>query len=232
VAYTYNDPVIFHEYAIDVAQACRERGIKSVAVTAGYVCDEPRAEFYRYMDAANVDVKGFTERFYKQSCGGSLQPVLDTLLYIKHQTNVWLEITTLVIPGENDSEAELEGLTQWVVEHLGPDVPIHFSAFHPDYKMLDVPPTPPATLTMARNIAMKNGIRYAYTGNVRDEEGGSTYCHHCKTKLIGRDWYELSDWNLTPDGLCRLCGTPCAGIFESRPGKWGSRRMPVLLKSS
>lgn len=230
VAYTYNDPVIFHEYAIDVAQACREEGIKSVAVTAGYVCEEPREEFYRYMDAANVDLKGFTERFYKQICGGSLQPVLDTLAYIKHYTNVWLEITTLVIPGENDSEAELERLTQWVAERLGPDVPIHFSAFHPDYKMLDRLPTPPATLTLARRIAMKNGIRYAYTGNVHDQEGGSTYCHQCREKLIGRDWYELSEWNLTADGACRFCGAPCAGVFEAQPGRWGACRMPVLLK--
>jgi pyruvate formate lyase activating enzyme len=230
VAYTYNDPVIFHEYAIDVAQACREQGIKSVAVTAGYVCDEPREEFYRYMDAANIDLKGFTERFYKQICGGSLQPVLDTLVYIKHHTNVWLEITTLVIPGENDSEAELERLTQWVVEHLGPDVPIHFSAFHPDFKMLETPPTPPATLTMARRVAMKNGIRYAYTGNVQDVEGGSTYCHHCGKKLIGRDWYELSDWNLSADGACCFCSALCAGVFEAQPGHWGARRAPVLLK--
>ena len=148
---TYNDPVVFHEYAIDVAQACRERGIKSVAVTAGYVCEEPRAEFYRYMDAANVDLKGFTERFYKQICAGQLQPVLDTLVYLKHHTNVWFEITTLLIPGENDSEAELEALTQWVVDQLGPDVPLHFTAFHPDWKMLDKPHTPPATLTLARD---------------------------------------------------------------------------------
>lgn len=230
VAYTYNDPIIFHEYAVDVAQACRERGIKSVAVTAGYVCDEPREEFYRHMDAANVDLKGFTERFYRQVCGGSLQPVLDTLVYIKHHTDVWLEITTLVIPGENDSEAELERLTQWVVEHLGPDVPIHFSAFHPDYRMLDVSPTPPATLAKARKIAMKNGIRYAYTGNVQDVEGGSTCCHQCGRVLIGREGYELSDWNLTTGATCRFCGMNCAGLFESQPGRWGARRAPVILK--
>ena len=229
VAYTYNDPIIFHEYAIDVAQACCGQGIKSVAVTAGYVCDEPREEFYRYMDAANVDLKGFTERFYKQICGGRLQPVLDTLVYIKHHTDVWLEITTLVIPGENDSEAEIERLTQWVVEYLGPDVPIHFSAFHPDYKMLDKPATSPATLAMARKIAMKNGIRYAYTGNVQDEEGGSTYCHQCHEKLIGRDWYELNEWNVAEDGACRFCHAPCAGVFEPQPGQWGARRMPIVL---
>jgi len=231
VAYTYNDPVIFHEYAIDVARACREQSIKSVAVTAGYVCDEPREEFFRYMDAANVDLKGFTERFYKQICGGSLQPVLDTLIYIKHHTNVWLEITTLVIPGKNDSEVELERLTHWVVEYLGTDVPIHFSAFHPDYKMMDKPATSSATLTMARKIAIKNGIRYAYTGNVRNVEGDSTYCHHCHEKLIGRDWYELSDWNVTADGACRFCHTPCAGVFESQPGHWGARRVPIILNA-
>ena len=230
VAMTYNDPVVFHEYAIDVAQACRERGIKSVAVTAGYVCEEPRAEFYRYMDAANVDLKGFTERFYKQVCAGQLQPVLDTLVYLRHHTNVWFEITTLLIPGENDSEGELEELTQWVVEQLGPDVPVHFTAFHPDWKMLDKPHTPPATLTLARRIAIKNGLRYAYTGNVHDEDGGSTYCHQCGRKLIGRDWYVLTDWNLTDGGLCLDCGTACPGLFESKPGSWGAKRQPVRLK--
>ncbi len=230
VAMTYNDPVVFHEYAIDVAQACRERGIRSVAVTAGYVCEEPRAEFYRYMDAANVDLKGFTERFYKQICAGQLQPVLDTLVYLKHHTNVWFEITTLLIPGENDSEAELEALTQWVMEHLGPDVPLHFTAFHPDWKMMDKPHTPPATLTLARRIAIKNGLRYAYTGNVHDEEGGSTYCHQCGQKLIGRDWYVLTDWNLADGGSCLDCGTACPGLFENQPGRWGAKRVPVRLK--
>lgn len=231
VAFTYNDPTIFHEYAIDVAQACREAGIKSVAVTAGYVCDEPRAEFYRYMDAANVDLKGFTERFYKQVCAGSLQPVLDTLIYLKHHARVWFEITTLLIPGENDSEQELEELTQWVVETLGSDVPIHFTAFHPDWKMLTIPSTPSATLSNARRIAMKNGLRYAYTGNVHDPAGGSTFCHECGETLIGRDWYVLTDWTLTEQGHCRACGTPCAGVFDGLPGHWGARRMPIRLAS-
>ena len=229
VAMTYNDPVIFHEYAIDVAQACGAVGVKSVAVTAGYVCEEPRAEFYRYMDAANVDLKGFTERFYKQLCAGSLQPVLETLLYLKHHTDVWLEITTLLIPGENDSEEELESLTQWVVEQLGSDVPLHFTAFHPDWKMMDKPRTPPATLTRARRIALKNGIRYAYTGNVHDHGGGSTYCPGCQGILVGRDWYTLKEWNLTDDGRCRACGTACAGVFDGPPGSWGAKRMPVRL---
>jgi len=230
VAFTYNDPVIFMEYAIDVAQACHELGIKAVSVTAGYMCDEPRRELYKYMDAANVDLKAFTEQFYKQITIGHLQPVLDTLTYLKHETNVWFEITTLLIPGENDSEKEIEELTQWVMTHLGPDVPLHFTAFHPDFKMLDKPPTPPPTLTMARRIAVKNGIRYAYTGNVHDEEGGSTYCHQCGSKLIGRDWYVMTAWNLTDDGRCKVCGTACAGVFDGPPGRWGAKRLPVRLK--
>jgi pyruvate formate lyase activating enzyme len=230
VAYTYNDPVIFHEYAIDVAKACRERGIKSVAVTAGYVCEEPRREFYRYMDAANVDLKAFTDEFYKKVAGGHLQPVLDTLRYLKHETDVWFETTTLLIPGLNDSDEELEEMTRWVVAELGPEVPMHFTAFHPDWKMRDIPPTPAETLTRARRIAMTNGVRYAYTGNVHDDEGGSTFCHHCGTRLIGRDWYVLTAWNLDDEGHCAKCGTPCAGVFEGRPGTWGARRLPVRLR--
>ncbi|HRQ39837.1 MAG TPA: AmmeMemoRadiSam system radical SAM enzyme [Chloroflexota bacterium] len=229
VAFTYNDPVIFMEYAIDVALACRERGIKSVAVTAGYMCDESRREFYRYMDAANVDLKGFTEAFYQKLCAGELQPVLDTLLYLKHETEVWFEITNLIIPGWNDSDAELEAMTQWVVTELGPDVPMHFSAFHPDYKMMDVPHTPPTTLTRARNIALKNGVRYAYTGNVHDTAGDTTFCHNCGLKLIERDWYELKAYRLTADGRCPSCGASCAGIFAPQPGHWGRRRLPVRL---
>lgn len=230
VAYTYNDPVIFMEYAIDVAKACRALDIKSVAVTAGYICDEPRKEFFSYMDAANVDLKGFTERFYHKICGGHLQPVLDTLKYLKHETKVWFEITTLLIPGENDSDQELEEMTQWGVENLGPDVPWHFTAFHPDWKMMDKPPTPPEILARARCIAMKNGVRYAYTGNVHDIESGSTYCHHCGQRLIGRDWYVISEWRLTGDGRCQDCGTPCAGVFHGAAGDWGSRRLPVRLR--
>ena len=230
VAYTYNDPVIFMEYAIDVAKECRKLGIKSVAVTAGYINPEPRAEFFSYMDAANVDLKAFTEDFYYRITGGHLQPILDTLLYLKHETNVWLETTTLLIPGFNDSDAEIDEMTRWVVKELGPDMPMHFSAFHPDWKMMDVPPTPPATLTRAREIAMKNGVRYAFTGNVHDAAGESTYCHQCGTKLIGRDWYILTDWNLTGDGHCKKCGTVCAGVFDGPPGTWGAKRMPVRLK--
>jgi pyruvate formate lyase activating enzyme len=229
VAYTYNDPVIFHEYAIDVAQACREQGVRSVAVTAGYISPEPREEFFRTMDAANVDLKAFTERFYYKLTDGHLDPVLDTLRYLKHETDVWFELTSLLIPGENDSEREIDEMSAWVVENLGPDVPMHFTAFHPDWKMRDIPPTPAATLTRSRTIAMNNGVRYAYTGNVHDSDGGSTYCHHCGERLIGRDWYELSTWNLTDDGHCRSCGTRCAGVFDGPAGTWGSKRMPVRL---
>jgi len=229
IAYTYNDPVIFHEYAIDVAKACHEVGVKSVAVSAGYVCPEPRAEFYQYMDAANIDLKAFDEKFYYKLTGAHLQPVLETLEYLKHQTDVWLETTTLLIPGKNDSDKELEEMTQWVVENLGPDMPMHFSAFHPDYKMKDILPTPKETLIKAREIAMKNGVRYAYTGNVHNQAGDSTYCHHCGTTLIGRDWYQLSEWNLDAQGHCKSCGTACAGVFEEQPGQWGPCRQPVHL---
>ncbi|MCH6582271.1 MAG: AmmeMemoRadiSam system radical SAM enzyme [Gammaproteobacteria bacterium] len=230
VAYTYNDPVIFLEYAVDVAAACHERNVKSIAVTAGYITDVARPEFYQAMDAANVDLKAFTEEFYYKICGGHLQPVLDTLKYLKHETDVWFEITTLLIPGENDSERELEEMTQWVVENVGPDVPWHFTAFHPDWKMMDKTHTPPSTLTRARRIAIKNGVRYAYTGNVHDEAGGSTYCHQCGKKLIGRDWYVITAWNLTEDGHCPHCGTKLAGVLEAKPGSWGARRLPVRLK--
>ncbi|HEX9837611.1 MAG TPA: AmmeMemoRadiSam system radical SAM enzyme [Alphaproteobacteria bacterium] len=229
VAFTYNDPVIFHEYAIDVAEACRARGIKSVAVTAGYQCAAPRAEFYARMDAANVDLKAFTETFYKRICGGELQPVLETLEYLKRETKVWFEIATLLIPGENDSADEIDRMTRWVVDRLGPDVPMHFTAFHPDWKMLDKSPTPPATLTRARAIARANGVRYAYTGNVHDAAGGSTFCHSCGGLLVERDWYVLGAWKLDAAGRCRRCGENCAGVFEAKPGSWGARRQPVRL---
>jgi pyruvate formate lyase activating enzyme len=232
VAFTYNDPVIFMEYAIDVADACHELGISAVAVTAGEICPEPRVEFYRHMDAANVDLKAFSESFYARICGGKLQPVLDTLAYLKHETDVWFEITNLLIPGENDSDDELDAMTRWVVETLGSDVPMHFSAFHPDFKMLDTPRTPPDTLTRARRIALGNGVHYAYTGNVFDETGESTYCTGCGQVLIGRNWFQLTAWNLTPEGRCAACGTSCPGRFERAPGTWGRKRLPVRLTFS
>jgi pyruvate formate lyase activating enzyme len=230
VAFTYNDPVIFHEYAIDVARACREQGIATVAVTAGYVCEEPRREFYAEMSAANVDLKAFSDDFYRNITGARLQPVLDTLRYIKHETDVWLEITTLLIPGHNDGEPELASMCDWIAAELEPDVPLHFTAFHPDWKMRDVPSTPTGTLSRARQIAIDAGMRYVYTGNVHDRAGGSTYCHHCKHLLIERDWYRLGRYDLTDTGECRHCGTPCAGRFRGPPGTWGPRRMPVDLR--
>ncbi len=227
VAFTYNDPVIFLEYAVDVAAACRERGLKTVAVSAGYITAEPRAEFFRAMDAVNIDLKAFTERFYQRLCSGQLEPVLETLVYLKQETEVWFEVTTLLIPGENDGIEEVERLAAWFLEHLGPDVPLHFTAFHPDWKMLETPPTPPATLLRAREIARGLGLNYVYTGNIHDEESQTTFCPGCGAKVIGRDWYALTRWALTDDGRCRACETPCAGVFTGPPGDWGRRRKPV-----
>ena len=229
IAFTYNDPVVFMEYAIEAAVACREMRVKSVAVTAGYMCPAPRAEFYRHMDAANVDLKGFTERFYRKICGAELAPVLETLEYLKQETSVWFEITTLLIPDENDSDAELHAMTQWIAEKLGPDVPLHFTAFHPDWKMLDKTRTPAATLTRARSIALRNGLRYVYTGNVHDPVGSSTYCPNCGERVIERDWYEIGEWRLDDFGQCLNCGTRLAGVFSGRPGTWGAKRMGVRI---
>jgi pyruvate formate lyase activating enzyme len=229
VAFTYNDPVIFLEYAVDTALACRELGIRTVAVTAGYVCDAARREFFQAIDATNVDLKGFGEDFYHKLCSGRLQPVLDTLLYLKDETDVWFEITSLLIPGHNDSAEEIEWASRWIVDHLGVEVPWHFTAFHPDYKMTDTPSTSAQTLRRAREIALGHGVRYVYTGNVSDEASQSTYCHGCGKKLIGRDGYVLKTWNLTPTGGCAACGAPCAGVFEAGPGGWGARRLPVRL---
>jgi len=232
VAYTYNDPVIFIEYAVDTAAACRERDIRNVAVTAGYITSAAREEFFRYMDAVNVDLKAFSERFYWKICGGHLEPVLDTLIYLKHETSVWLELTTLLIPGENDSDAEIDAMTQWIAGNLGFDVPLHLTAFHPDWKMLDTPRTPRRTLTRCRDIALGNGLHYVYTGNVSDHGRQSTYCPGCSTKIIGRSGYELSIWSIeTTDGAgtCRACGQPIAGVFEPHPGTWGAQRQPVSI---
>ncbi len=229
VAYTYNDPVIFLEYAIDTANACRARGIRSVAVTAGYVAPAARAEFFSHMDAANVDLKSFDDGFYRRLTGARLAPVLETLEYVCRETDVWVEVTTLLIPGENDSTAEIEAMTRWIADRLGVHVPVHFSAFHPEYKMRSLPATPAATLTRARDIAMANGLRYVYVGNVHDEAADSTYCHHCGARVIGRDWYELTHWALTEDGVCSACGTPCAGVFDGDPGDWGRKRRPVRM---
>ncbi len=230
VAYTYNDPVIFLEYAVDTAKACRALGIKNVAVTAGYVAPGAREDFFSVMDAANVDLKAFTEEFYHTVCGGTLEAVKETLVYLVHHTSVWVEITTLLIPGLNDSDEEITALSHWVASELGPNVPLHFSAFHPDWKIRDIPATPPATLTRARAIARDQGLNFVYTGNVHDDQGGSTCCPSCETSLIGRDWYVLTRWNLTANGGCPSCGTKLPGHFEPQPGDWGRKRVPVTFE--
>ena len=231
VAFTYNDPVIFAEYAMDVADACHAVGVKTVAVTAGYISPEPRRAFYEKMDAANVDLKAFTEDFYFKLTGAHLAPVLDTLIYLKRETKVWLEVTTLLIPGCNDSTQEIEAQCQWMARELGPDVPLHFSAFHPDWKMRDLPPTPPATLSRARDIALANGLRYVYTGNVHDTDGGSTFCHDCGNAVIVRDWYRLLNYRLNEHGHCRECTMPAAGHYEAVDIRkaFGPQRIPVRL---
>ena len=232
VAFTYNDPVIFAEYAMDVADACHERGIQTVAVTAGYMYDQPRRDFYAKMDAANVDLKAFTDDFYFKLTGSHLQPVLDTLKYLKHETNVWFEITTLLIPGKNDSDEEITAMSKWIKNELGTDVPLHFSAFHPDYKMPDVPATPPATLSRARNIAIQQGLQYVYTGNVHNKEGDTTYCPSCHSVLIERDWYQINQYRLTESGHCPDCGTGIAGRFDTLAGNFGRQRIPIAIQQT
>ncbi|HEX4328690.1 MAG TPA: AmmeMemoRadiSam system radical SAM enzyme, partial [Burkholderiales bacterium] len=229
VAYTYNDPVIFAEYAMDTADACRELGIHSVAVTAGYIHAAPRAEFYARMDAANVDLKGFTERFYAELCAAKLAPVLDTLTYIKHETDCWLEITTLLIPGQNDSDAEVRALSKWVRAELGPDVPLHFTAFHPDHKMRDTGATPAQTVKHARRIALEEGLHYVYTGNIHDAEGGATYCPGCGEKLIDRDWHDVGGYRISAASRCMKCKTHIAGRFSEFKQPFGRRRIPVVI---
>ncbi len=230
VAFTYNDPVIFMEYAIDIAQACKAIGLATVAVTAGYISPEPRTEFFRHMDAANVDLKAFSEEFYWNITKSHLKDVLETLKYLKAENGTWFELTNLVIPGENDSEAEFSDMSAWVVEYLGPEIPIHFTAFHPDYRMKDKPNTPPETLNLARRTALKNGVRHAYVGNVSDPGRASTYCYNCNALLIGRDRFTLTHWRLSQTGQCQQCGTPCAGVFEAAPGAWGAKRLPVRMR--
>ena len=229
MAFTYNDPVIFWEYAADIADACHERGIRTIAVTAGFMCPEPREEFYRHIDAANVDLKAFTQEFYHRVCAARLDDVLDTLRYLRHETPVWFEITTLLIPDHNDSDAEIDAETRWISKELGPDVPLHFTAFHPDYKMRDVPPTPPSTLRRARAIALGNGLRYVYTGNVHDRDGGTTSCPGCGEAVVVRDWYDVRRYRLDGQGRCRSCGAQLPGVYDGEVGAWGRRRLPVVV---
>ena len=229
MAFTYNDPVVFFEYALDAADACHELGIQTVAVTAGYMHDAPRREFYAKMDAANIDLKGFTDAFYVKQCSAHLQNILDTLVYVHHDTDCWLEITTLLIPGYNDSDAELAALSKWVMQELGPDVPLHFSAFHPDWKMADVPPTPPATLSRARRIALDAGLHHVYTGNVHDVNGGTTFCASCHASLIVRDWYQINEYHVMESGACPQCGAKLAGRFGRFEKQFGRQRIPIVM---
>ncbi len=228
VAFTYNDPVIFLEYARDVAAACRERNLRTVAVTAGYVNPEPRAEMFSFIDAANVDLKAFDDDFYRRLAGGRLEPVLDTLRYVRHETDAWMEITNLIIPDYNDGDEEIRRMSDWIVETLGPDVPLHFSAFHPSHRMRNVPATRRSALRRARSIAKQAGIHHVYTGNVHDPEGDTTYCAHCGEALIERSWYELRSWRLD-EGRCPSCQTPCPGVFERTAGDWGARRLSIEI---
>jgi pyruvate formate lyase activating enzyme len=223
VAMTYNDPIIWAEFAIDIARQAKRRGIKSVLVTAGYVTAEARPELFAEIDAANVDLKAFTEDFYRKVTFSHLQPVLETLEWLRRSTKVWLELTNLIIPGHNDDPSETRKLSEWVAEHLGPDTPLHFTAFHPDFKMLDVPRTPPSTLTRARRIAEEVGLRYVYTGNVHDREGGTTFCPSCRAAVIERDWYAVDPLGL--DGnKCAACGQTIPGVFTTAQASPGRRK--------
>ncbi len=226
IAFTYNDPVIFAEYALDVAAACREADIKTVAVTAGFISPGAREDFFAGMDAANVDLKAFTDDFYRRLCAAQLDPVLETLKHLVHHTSTWVEITTLLIPGENDGDAELRDLTAWVRDELGPHVPLHFSAYHPDHRLTN-PATPLATVQRARRIAKEAGLWFAYSGNVHDPEGDTTSCPRCGAALIERDWYEIRSFALH-DGRC-ACGFAVPGLFEAAPGRWGRKRLPVAV---
>jgi len=229
VAFTYNDPVIFLEYAVDSARACHARDIRTVAVTAGYIHADARNEFFEHIDAANIDLKAFNDDFYHKLCVGRLQPVLDTLRYLKHDTDVWLEITTLLIPGQNDSDDELTAMCDWIARELGPDVPLHFTAFHPDWKMTDLPPTPATTLARARDIGLKAGLHYVYTGNIHARRGDATCCPGCGATVIARDWYEILEYRLDEHGCCIHCGYRIPGRFDAFRGAFGARHIPVRI---
>ncbi len=228
VAYTYNDPIIWAEYAIDTAKACRERGIKSVAVTSGYISPAARPAFFHAMDAANVDLKAFTEDFYHKITYSHLQPVLDTLKWLKHESDVWFEITNLIIPDANDSADELRQMCDWVLDSVGADVPVHFTAFHPDFRMMDLGRTPHETLLMAKQIAGEQGLRFVYVGNVNDVQNQSTWCPNCNELLIERDWHQLGRYSMTAN-RCGACGTEIAGHFDDAPGTWGRKRQPIQI---
>ena len=230
IAFTYNDPVIFAEYAIDCAQAAHAAGLKTVAVTAGYITERARPAFFEHLDAVNVDLKAFTERFYRRLCFAHLQPVLDTLRWLRASTQLWLEVTTLLIPGENDSPDEVQQLADWIARELGPETPLHLTAFHPDFKLLEHSPTPPSTLARARSQALQAGLKHVYTGNVHDADGQSTYCGGCGQRVIERDWYSLGEWQLDPEGNCQGCGKRLAGHFDPQPGTWGAQRRRLVVQ--
>jgi pyruvate formate lyase activating enzyme len=229
VAFTYNDPVIWAEYAMDTARACRERGIKTVAKTAGFITPQARRPFFEVMDAANVDLKGYTEDFYRHLTLSHLEPVLDTLRWLKHESPVWLEITNLLIPRANDSAGEIRQMCDWILETVGESVPVHFTAFHPDFRLRDRPPTPPPTVLAGRAIALETGLKYVYTGNVYDPEGQSTSCPGCGQVVIGRDGYELTAYRLVGN-RCAACGHAIGGHYDEAPGRWGPRRLPVAIR--
>ncbi len=231
VSFTYNDPIVFLEYAVDTAIACHELGIKTVAVTSGYIHPEAGVEFFTHMDAANIDLKAFSDAFYHKLCAGHLQPVLDTLVYLKHESDVWFEITTLLIPGENDSDEEITAMCDWIAEQLGPDVPLHFTAFHPDWKMMDTPATASIALSRARDIGLKAGLHYVYTGNVHDQVGGTTFCPGCGEQVIMRDWYEILEHHISAEGKCNICGTNIPGCYDEFHGAFGARRIPIQVQS-
>jgi pyruvate formate lyase activating enzyme len=231
IAFTYNDPIIWAEYAIDVAREARARGLFTVFVTNGYVSPEARADVFRHMDATNVDLKAFTEEFYARTTLSHLEPVKETLEWLARETDVWVEVTTLLIPGLNDGDDELRSLSRFVRDRMSADVPLHFSAFHPDYKLLDRPRTPPATLTRARRIAMHEGLRYVYTGNVHDPEGDATICPGCGGKVIERDWFAVKAVRMR-GSLCAACGTRIAGRFGDGPvAPTSGRRIPLGIPS-
>ena len=213
VAFTYNDPTIFAEYAIDTARACHVEKLRTVAVSAGYISAEPRREMYAEMDGANLDLKGFTEDFYWHLTGAHLHDVLETIAYVCNETECWVELTTLLIPGHNDYDEEIQKLSKWIVDNVGPDVPLHFSAFHPDWKMRDVPRTPAITLQRAREIARSEGVRFVYIGNIRDREGGTTFCPGCGAALIVRDWFDVCENTVGESGQCPRCATVLPGVW-------------------
>ncbi|MDE3179377.1 MAG: AmmeMemoRadiSam system radical SAM enzyme [Acidobacteriota bacterium] len=215
IAFTYNEPTIWGEYVIDIAKEAHRAGLKTVMVTNGYVTRAALFDIYEHIDAANVDLKAFTERFYAKTTLTHLDPVLETLKTLRHETGVWFEITNLMIPDLNDGAEETKELCAWVLENLGDDVPLHFTAFHPDFKLRDRPGTPPETLHRARRIAMESGLKFVYEGNIYSD-GGNTVCPGCKRTVLKRWWHKVSDRRISEEGSCEFCGERIAGYF-SRP---------------